>query len=95
MRAVAEDPASAEGWADLGLVAMEQRHNDEAAGFARNHIGLAQGVEQRGFAVVDVPHDRDHRRAGFQSFGTIILIVMWCKPSQPGTNRYGPNPFGE
>ena len=35
----------------------------DAAGLARGHLGLADGVEQRGLAVVDVAHDRDHRRA--------------------------------
>ena len=24
--------------------------------------------------------------------GIIILIVWWCKPSQPGNNQYGPEP---
>ncbi len=35
-----------------------------ATGFAGRGIGLAQGVEQRGLAVVDVTHDRNHRRTG-------------------------------
>jgi uncharacterized membrane protein YhaH (DUF805 family) len=26
--------------------------------------------------------------------GIIILIIWWCKPSQPGPNRFGPNPYG-
>ena len=26
--------------------------------------------------------------------GIIILIIWWCKQSQPGTNRFGPNPYG-
>jgi uncharacterized membrane protein YhaH (DUF805 family) len=26
--------------------------------------------------------------------GGIILIIWWCKPGQPGTNRFGPNPLG-
>jgi uncharacterized membrane protein YhaH (DUF805 family) len=26
--------------------------------------------------------------------GIIILIIWWCKPSQPGANRFGPNPYG-
>ena len=30
---------------------------------ARGHLGLANRVQQRGLAVVDVAHDRDHRRA--------------------------------
>ena len=35
----------------------------DAAGLAGRHLGLADGVEQRGLAVVDVAHDRDHGRA--------------------------------
>ena len=27
--------------------------------------------------------------------GIIILIIWWCKPSQPGANRFGPNPYGQ
>ena len=34
----------------------------DAAGFAGDDIGLADGVEQRRLAVVDVAHDRDDRR---------------------------------
>lgn len=26
--------------------------------------------------------------------GIIILIIWWCKPSQPGPNRFGLNPYG-
>ncbi len=35
----------------------------DAAGFARRHIGRADGVEQRGLAVIDMAHNGDHRRA--------------------------------
>ena len=35
----------------------------DAARLARDHLGLADRVEQRGLAVVDVAHDRDDRRA--------------------------------
>jgi hypothetical protein len=35
----------------------------DAAGFARNHIGVAKRVEQRGLAVIDVAHHGDDRRA--------------------------------
>ena len=34
----------------------------DAAGLAGDHVGLADGVEQRGLAVVDVAHDGDDRR---------------------------------
>ena len=40
----------------------------DAAGLARDHIGIADGVEQRGLAVVDVTHDRDHRGARYEIF---------------------------
>ena len=35
----------------------------DAAGFASGDIGFADDVQQRGFAVVDVAHDGDDRRA--------------------------------
>ena len=35
----------------------------DSAGFARRHVRFADRVEQRGLAVVDVAHDRDHRCA--------------------------------
>ena len=41
----------------------------DAAGLARGDVGLADGVEQRGLAVVDVAHDGDDRRARHQVLG--------------------------
>ena len=42
----------------------------DAAGFAGHDIGLAQGVEQRGLAVIDMAHDGDDRRTRDQrAFG--------------------------
>ena len=38
----------------------------DAAGLARRHVGLADGVEQRRLAVVDVAHDGDDGRARLQ-----------------------------
>ena len=35
----------------------------DASGFAGGHVGFADGVEQRGLAVIDVAHDGDHGRA--------------------------------
>ena len=35
----------------------------DPAGLAGRHLGLADRVQQRGLAVVDVAHDRHHRRA--------------------------------
>ncbi len=34
----------------------------DASGFARYDVGTADGIEDRGFAVVDVTHDRDDGR---------------------------------
>jgi hypothetical protein len=34
----------------------------DTTGFTGRHLGLADVVEERGLAVVDVSHDRDHRR---------------------------------
>ena len=57
------------GRIDEGDLAAERRRHligadmlRDAAGFARNHVGLADGVEQRGLAVVDVTHDGHDRR---------------------------------
>ena len=38
----------------------------DAAGFASDHVGLAQRVEQRGLAVIDMAHDGDDWRTGTQ-----------------------------
>ena len=38
----------------------------DAAGLARDDVGVADRVEQRGLAVVDVAHDGDDRRARTQ-----------------------------
>ena len=39
-----------------------------AAGFVAGDIGLTDGVEKARFTVVDVTHDGDDRRTGFQGF---------------------------
>ena len=39
-RAVAEDPASAEGWSDLGLLALQKGRSDDAANLARKALAL-------------------------------------------------------
>ena len=46
----------------------------DAAGFSGRHFGLADGIEQRGLAVVDMAHDGDDRRARLQGrriFGAV------------------------
>ena len=45
----------------------------DAAGFARDHIGLPDGVQQRSLAVVDVAHDGDDRRARLERLRRIDL----------------------
>ena len=47
-----------------------------AAGLAGNHVGVADLVEQRGLAVVDVTHDSDHGRAGLlQRLDLVVAVV--------------------
>jgi len=50
-------------------------------GLTGSDLGLADRIQQRGLAVVDVAHDRDHRRAvlealvGVLEFGRLGLLV--------------------
>ena len=46
----------------------------DAAGFAARHVGGADGVEQRGLAVVDVAHDGHDRRARHE-VGRVVGLV--------------------
>ena len=48
---------------DLGRHLVGADRLGDAPGLARHHVGLADGVQQLGLAVVDVTHDSDHRRA--------------------------------
>ena len=61
---VEEDDLATEGGGvglgDFDLVGADVL--GDAAGFAGGDVGGADGVEQRGFAVVDVAHDGDDRR---------------------------------
>ena len=60
---------------DLLAVALDLIGADvlgDAARFAGDDVGLADGVEQRGLAVVDVAHDGHHRRPR-QRIGVGIL----------------------
>ena len=74
-----------------GLVAGRVQEDDVAAGgvhlvgadvlgdaarLAPGHVGLADRVQQRGLAVVDVAHDGDHRRARHQ--------ILGVRPRLPG-----------
>jgi hypothetical protein len=47
----------------------------DAAGFALRNLRLANRVEQRRLAVVDVAHDRDDRRAAAHIFGTALVAL--------------------
>ena len=49
------------GLGDFDLVGADVL--SDASGFAAGDVGGADGVEERGFAVVDVAHDGDDRRA--------------------------------
>ena len=67
------------GRIDESDLVAERRHNligadmlGDAACFLRNDIGRADGVEQRGLAVVDMAHDGDDRRARLQILGVIL-----------------------
>ena len=48
----------------------------DAAGFALGDARLADRVEQRGLAVIDVAHDRDDRRARDEIFGRIDVLGL-------------------
>src|SRR5215211_7307917 len=48
----------------------------DAAGLAGDHVGVADGVQQLGLAVVDVAHDGHHRRAGTQVLVAVGLGVL-------------------
>ncbi len=63
-RRVEEDDVAAVGVHLVGADVLR-----DAAGLARGDVGLADGVEQRRLAVVDVAHDGDHRRARHQILG--------------------------
>ena len=46
----------------------------DAAGLARGDVGLADGVQDAGLAVVDVAHDADDRRTCHQ-IGLVVLLL--------------------
>src|SRR5215217_7498714 len=48
----------------------------DAASLAGDHVGVADGVQQLGLAVVDVAHDGHDRRAGTQVFVAVGLGVL-------------------
>ena len=56
----------------LHLICADALRN--APRFVRRHIGFAQSIQKRGFAVIDVAHHRDHRSARSQVFRAIRLL---------------------
>ncbi len=49
----------------------------DAAGLAGDDLGLPDRVEERGLAVVDVAHDRDHGRATLEvGFGIVVVRFL-------------------
>ena len=47
----------------------------DAAGFAGGHRGVADGIKQRGLAVVHVAHDNHHGSPGDQILRLILVVV--------------------
>ena len=56
--------------ADVDLVGADVL--GDAARLVRRHVGVAQRVEQRGLAVVDVAHHGDHRRPRLEILGPVL-----------------------
>ena len=48
----------------------------DSAGFARGHLRVADGVEERGLTVVDVTHDRDDGRPGEEFFVGLVFELL-------------------
>ena len=69
------------GGVDKGQVARRPLHVvgadvlGDAARLAGDHVGLADGVEDGGLAVVDMAHDRDHRRPG-QGVAALLSLLL-------------------
>ena len=60
---------------DLLAVLVHDRRTDvlrDAAGLGRGDAGLADRVEQRRLAVVDVTHDGDDRRTRLEVLGLVV-----------------------
>ena len=61
-------------FAALGLDVVRADMLRDAPGFAAGDVGLADCVKQRGFAVVDVAHNGDHRRTRLEGFGSVHFL---------------------
>ena len=60
----------------------------DAAGFARDHFGVADAIEQRGFAVVNMAHKGDDRWTDFEIFGP-FLFDRCNRLARRDFNRFG------
>ena len=58
----------------LGLDVVSANVLGDAACFAAGDVGLAYGVEQRGFTVVNVTHDGNHGRARLERFRRVHFL---------------------
>ena len=58
----------------LGLVRTDVL--GDPTGFARDHVRVADPVEQRRLAVVDVAHHGDDRRTGLEQRLVLVLVVV-------------------
>ena len=61
-------------FATLGFHVVSADVLGDAASFAAGDVGLADGVKQRGFAVVHVAHDGHHGRARLEGFGSVHVL---------------------
>ena len=66
---------STPSWVVVHLVGTDGLR--DAAGLARDDVGLADRVEQAGLAVVDVTHDGDDRRPGDE----LVLVDLVLEKS--------------
>ena len=60
----------------------------DTAGLTGDDVGLADAVQQRGLAVVDVAHDRDHGRP----VGLVLFLDGSRSPERPRPVRSGTRP---
>ena len=50
----------------------------DTTGLTGNDVGLADVVQQGGFTVVNVTHNRDDRMTRYQIFGIVLSILAAC-----------------
>jgi hypothetical protein len=59
----------------------------DAAGLAGRDLASADVVEQRGLAVIDVAHDRDHRRTRLRASPSALRPRFEQLPRSPWASR--------